>query len=69
MPTTVVNPAPSNNSNSDNGLGFLLGVIVLIFFAFVLIYYGFPMLKQGIGGSTPQINVPNKVDVNLRQSK
>ena len=64
--TTIVNsPAPTNESN---GSGFLLGVIALIGFVFILLYYGLPAIKN-MGVQAPQINIPNKIDVNVKQSK
>lgn len=64
MATVVNNPQPANTSN--NGNGFLLGVILLILAALVFFYYGLPYLSAGFGGGT-QINVPEQVDVNVKQ--
>lgn len=66
MATTIVNPASSNNE-SGNGMGFLLGVIVLIVFAVIVVVYMLPYFKQGFGGI--QVNVPKDVNVNVQQSK
>lgn len=64
MATIVNNPAPTNNSG--NGMGFLIGVVLLIVFVFILFYYGFPLLSN-MRGTT--VNVPNKLDVNVHNSK
>lgn len=72
MPTTIVNPAPNNNSTTDSGMGFLLGIILLIAFGLVFYVYGLPLVKQGlsgIGGGGVNINLPKTVDVNVQQSK
>lgn len=60
---TVINNPPANEEG--NGTGFLLGIIALIIFVFLFLYYGLPMIRQSFSG--PQINVPNKIDVNIHQ--
>lgn len=64
---TVVNNPPANSDG--NGGGFLLGVIVLIIFVILFVFYGLPMLRGTGGGATqaPQVNIPDKVDVNVNQ--
>lgn len=57
---TIVNTPGSGGDGG--GSGFLLGVIVLLVVVFIFIFYGLPMLRQS---STPQVNVPDKVDVNV----
>jgi len=72
MATTVINPAPTNNSGSNNGIGFLLGAIVLVIFGFLFYIYGLPLIQQGLSGlgsGGVQINLPEKVDVNVQQTK
>ncbi len=64
--TTIVNsPAPTNDSG---GSSFLVGILVLIGFVLILLYYGLPALRS-MGSQAPQINIPNKIDVNVKQSK
>lgn len=68
---TVINNAPSPapvQESSGNGMGFLLGVILLIVFVFLLIYYGLPAIRNSFSSGT-QINIPDKVDVNVQQKK
>lgn len=62
--TTVINPAPANQ---DSGMGFMVGMILLIVVVALFILYGLPALRQGISGTAPQINVPSKIDVNLNK--
>ncbi|OGK66341.1 hypothetical protein A2313_01555 [Candidatus Roizmanbacteria bacterium RIFOXYB2_FULL_41_10] len=72
MPTTIVNPTPTNNSNSNNGMGFFLGAIVLLVFGLLFYMYGLPLIRQGFSGfgtGDVQINLPEKVDVNVQQTK
>jgi len=68
MATIVNTPA---QGNTDSGMGMIIGAILLIGFLFVFFVYGFPMIRNsmGGGGATPQINVPGKIDVNVNQPK
>jgi hypothetical protein len=63
MVTVVNNPAPKSN---EGGGGFLVGVIFLIGFVMVLLYFGIPAIKNM---NAPQIVIPNKIDVNVKQAK
>lgn len=67
MATTIVNP-PQNNS-SGNGMGFLLGIIILIVVAVLFFIYGLPYLQNLGGSGGVQVNVPESIDVNVKQSK
>lgn len=51
---------------SDDGLGFLLGVILLLVVLFLLFYYGLPMIRNTFI-QTPV--VPDKIDVNINTPK
>lgn len=64
---TIVNNPPATNTNGSNGSGFLVGVILLILAVVVLLFYGIPYLRGSVASSTPQINVPGTVDVNVNQ--
>ena len=72
MATVINNPtptqAPTPVERSDNGNGFLVGVILLIIAAIAFFYYGLPYLSAGMN-QAPQVNVPDKVDVNVQQPK
>ncbi len=59
----VNNAAPA--TDSGNGMGFLMGVILLIIFGFLVMYYGLPILQRMT--RAPQINVPGKIDVNINK--
>lgn len=72
MATTIINPAPTNNTTTDNGMGFLLGIIVLIVFGFIFFIYGFPLIRQvlnGIGSGGINVTLPKTVDVKVQQAK
>jgi len=68
MATTIVNPAPNNNSSDNNGMGFLLGIIVLIVFVILFFVYALPYIR-GLTSGGIQINVPESIDVKVQQSK
>lgn len=66
MVTVVNNPPPSDNSSGP------VVIVILLVVLFVLGYlgyvYGLPVLQQMQSGGV-QINVPNKIDVNVNQTK
>lgn len=66
MATIVNNPPPSDNSGGP--LGMILALIALFVLVYLGFVYGLPALQQMKIGS-PQINIPNKIDVNVRQTK
>lgn len=71
--TTIVNtPAPATES-SGGGSGFLIGVVILVVFVLVLLYFGIPAISRmgpvQLNVPTPQVNVPGKIDVNVTQTK
>lgn len=69
---TVVNN-PGTTAESDGGSNSLVGIILLIVFALVVIFYGIPYIANTVGNSVPQtqapqVQVPEKVDVNVNQN-
>ena len=68
MTTVVNNPAPQTDTN---GSGFLIGIIILVGFVVVLLYYGIPAIKNmgplQLNLPATKIVVPNKIDVNVEQ--
>lgn len=68
MSTTVVNPTPNNNSSHSDGMGLLVGVVVLIIFAVLFFVYALPYIR-GLGSNGIQVNVPKSIDVNVKQTK
>ena len=70
MATTIINPAPSNNSSDNNGMGFLIGAVVLVVFAVLFFVYALPYIRGFSGGNGGvQVNVPKSIDVKVQQSK
>lgn len=62
---TIINSPPSS---SDNGMGgIIVGVFVLIVLGFLFFYFGLPAIRR-TGSIEPQINVPNQIDVNVKQT-
>lgn len=70
MSTIVNNPTPSSESG---GTGLLIGILVIIGFTIFLIYFGIPMIRNlrtnQINVPSPQIVLPDKIDINVRQTK
>ena len=66
---TVINN-PSTTDRGGNGFGYVVAAIIFLITVFLLIFYGIPNLKGMVNTpSTPQIKVPDKVDVNVHQNK
>lgn len=55
MENIVNNPAPAQGSGNSGGSGFLVGVIVLIIFVGILLYFGIPAIRNM---GPLQVNVP-----------
>ena len=67
MATTIINPAPANES-SNNILGFFLIIVLFITFAAAFFIYVLPSIRQGLTGGG-QVNIPKDINVNVQQSK
>lgn len=64
---TIVNTTPAAASESNSGLSFLLGAILLVILFILALSYGGQVLRgMRLGGT--QINVPDKVDVNVNKT-
>ena len=68
------------STGGDSSFGFFMGMILLIVFLFLLFFYGLPAIRNmGTGGNqqnvtipdsgnqTPNIQVPDKVDINVNK--
>lgn len=66
MATVINNPPQSNNSGGP--MGMIIGLIVLVVIVILFFVYGLPLLQQMQLGGT-QINVPSKIDINVKQTK
>lgn len=49
---------------TDSGMGFLWGLVLLVILV-ILFFYGLPYIRNLASG--PQINVPSKIDVNIKK--
>ena len=72
MTTVVNNPAPVQSSDSGIG-GVLIGAIVLFGIVMIIAYFGIPLLRSkepmNVIVPSPQIVIPEKIDVNINQAK
>jgi hypothetical protein len=70
MTTVVNNPAPAENSGGNS---FLIGVIILIGFIAILLYFGIPAIRQmgpiQLTMPAPKVVIPDKINVNVNQTK
>lgn len=62
MATVVNNPVPVA-SNSDSGVGFLFGIVLLLVAGVLFFMYVVPLINNSMRGY--QVNLPSKVDVNV----
>jgi len=65
MATIVNNPPASDNSGGP--MGMIIVLVVLLVLGYLAYMYGLPAVRQMQGGT--QINVPSKIDVNVKQAK
>ncbi|MFZ3301517.1 MAG: hypothetical protein WA152_02270 [Microgenomates group bacterium] len=65
--TTVIN-TPQPASDQSNGMGMIIGLVVLTVFGFLFFVYGLPAIRQMRVG-TPQVNIPSSIDVNVKQAE
>lgn len=63
MATEVIH---EHHSGSDNSAGIVIGIVLLIVFALLLFYFLGNGLFQGMSGRGTNIQVPDKVDVNVQ---
>lgn len=66
MATVINNPGATTDHSS--GIGFFAGVVLLILFVVALLYYGLPALQRSFSFGGTQINVPDRVQVDVNQN-
>jgi len=69
--TTIVNsPTPTTDSSGNS---FLLGIIIVVGFIVIFLYFGIPAIRRmgpvQVNVPAPQVVVPGKIDVNVKQTK
>jgi hypothetical protein len=62
MATIVNTPAPAQQ---DSGSGIILAVALVIIFILAALYFGGGMLRNTVTQPTNQINVPDKINVDV----
>jgi hypothetical protein len=62
---TIINNPDSGAGNDSGGMGMIIGAIVLVLILVLFFIYGLPALRGNNGSTGNQINVPDKVDVNV----
>lgn len=64
---TVINnvPAAPAQDSGGNGIGFLVGIIVLALIAYLFFVYGIPAVQRGASMSAPTVQVPSELNVNV----
>lgn len=62
---TIVNTTPAASNSS--GMGFFMGMIVLLVIVLLTLYFGIPLLRSATTNKAPSITVPDKIDVNVNQ--
>ncbi len=61
---TIVNTPASGNSDSGS-TGILLGVLLIVAMVLLFYFFGLPLIRGGYSSGT-QVNVPEKVNVNVQ---
>ncbi len=71
----------TTGGSDSNGMGFFMGMIVLVLLVLFFIFYGLPNLRgnnapapqapaaPAEGGDGGSINIPEKIDVNVNEGK
>lgn len=65
MATVINNPSTGAGADTGSGMGFLIGVLMFALLAFLFFFYGVPALRGLSRSASPQITVPDKIDVNV----
>ncbi len=61
----VIHEHTIEKEGEGSGMGFFLGAVMLVVVLIFLFYFDLPYLSSA--SSSPQINVPGKIDVNVNQ--
>jgi hypothetical protein len=56
-----------HDSAAGSGSGFFMGMVLLAVVLFLVFFYGIPLLRTVGTSTTPQVNVPGSIDVNVKQ--
>lgn len=64
MATIINTPAQSTDDTSGGAFGFLMGIVLLLVIAAFLYYFG-PALARSLNLGGTNVNIPDRVDVNV----
>lgn len=53
-----------HDGDTGTGMGLIIALVILAILGFLFLYYGLPALRTV---SSPQVNVPGQVDVNVNR--
>lgn len=53
--------------DEGSSIGFFLGMLILVLFFIMLFVYGVPYIRNNMSGGSPQITIPDKIDVNVNK--
>lgn len=56
-----------HTTGDSGGMGFFMGMIVLVLLVLFVIFYGVPMMRRSGGTNVPNVTVPDEIDVNINQ--
>jgi len=65
----VIHEHETTTNDSGVGMGMIFGIILAVAVVLFLFYYFGRGLLSGGGYTQPQINIPDKVNVNIQQQK
>ena len=63
---TVINNPPTPASDAGSGMGFFVGLLVVIILAVLFFVYALPAIRNS-GSSDTNINVPDRINVDVNQ--
>ena len=65
---TIVNNPPAQD-NSSGPMSMIIILVVLLVLGYLAFVYGLPALRQMQGGTNINVQIPDKVDVNVNQGQ
>ncbi len=72
---TIVNTSPASSapaqSDTSGATGLVLGILLIAVLAVLFYAYGLPLMRAGMSSTSPnvQMNVPDKINVDVNQGK
>ena len=70
MATEVIHEHTSAPAGDNSGAGFVLGAVIFLAAVLFLLYFGASLFRgMGIGSGATNVQIPDKVDVNVQGTK